>query len=239
MSVHAIEVPERFDGGSLARFAEALEVAERDDTARVWVLRGTGEAFCRGMDLRAAIDAEDVAEGARRYAMVLSALRNASRPTIAVVEGEALGGGVGIAAACDRVMATPSAVFGLPESLFGLVPAMVIPVLLERMTPQMVRLLALSGTTRTASWAHEAGLVDDVVDVRDLPLLLRARTRELGRAHPASVAALRVWIPRAMVLPTDEAIVEGAALLADRVHDPRTRAALSAFIEEGAMPWSS
>lgn len=228
-----IRLPERLDESSLARLERELS----DDGAPVWVLRGSADVFCRGMDLASAASS-DAAAGARRYAGVLRALANAPRPTIAVVEGEALGGGVGIAAACDRVIADRTAVFGLPESLFGLVPAMVVPVLLERMPPQALRLFALSGATHAAEWAFEQGLVDDLADTRDLDLLATVRAKALGRAHPASVAALRGWIPRARTMPRDEAIDEGAELLVRRLEDPRTRRALAAFIEEGVAPWA-
>lgn len=229
-----IELPERLDAGSIAGLRAALD----ENDARVWVLRGSADAFCRGMDLAAAASSGDVGSGARAYAALLQALLRAPRPTIAVVEGETLGGGVGIAAACDRVIATSDATFALPESLFGLMPAMVVPVLLERMSAHAVRLLALSGASRAAEWALGQGLVDDLGDARDVPLLLRTRARELSRAHPAAVRALRAWVPRARTLPVADAIDDGAALLTDLLSDPGTQRALRAFVEEGAVPWS-
>ncbi len=124
MELRTIEVPERLDARSLAR----LEVALAADEGSVLMLRGSRAVFCRGMDLAAATDGA-IERGARAYASVLGALRSAPRPTVALVEGEALGGGVGLLAACDLVIASTSATFALPEALYGLVPAMVVPVL--------------------------------------------------------------------------------------------------------------
>src|SRR5438477_5999325 len=91
------------------------------------------------------------------------AQRSNGKVTLAVVDEQALGGGVGLAAVCDYVLATERATFGLPELLLGLVPATIFPILLERMPPQRARRLALLGHTQNAAQASASGLVDEVV----------------------------------------------------------------------------
>ena len=113
------------------------------------------------------IDEAAIRVGVEAFARLVQAIRTIGKPVVAVVAGIALGGGVGIAAAADVVIASTRAAFGLPEALFGLVPGVVMPILLERMTPQKARWLALTGHTRSASEAQQLGLVDLVVSDDD------------------------------------------------------------------------
>ncbi|MCC6559339.1 MAG: enoyl-CoA hydratase/isomerase family protein [Polyangiaceae bacterium] len=240
MSVHRIDLPEALANASLDELAAALDRAAEDRAARVWVLAGGPGVFCRGMDLEPIVTgAGDSTRGARAFAGCLSRLRRAPRPTIAVVEGEALGGGVGLAAACDRVIAAPGATFALPEALFGLLPAMVMPVLLERMPPQKARLLALTGAGRSAAWAREHGLVDDVVPAEQLDRSVARAARELSRAGGRAVTGLRAWLAELEGLEPDAALARGAAFTADLARDPAVRGAARAFLEDGALPWEA
>lgn len=240
MSSRHIRVPETLTLDSLSRLEADLDAAASDPDSRVWVLGGEGGAFCRGMDLGSAISAQiDVGAALRRFAGCLSRIRRAPRPTMAVVAGDALGGGVGIAAACDLVVASPDAKFGLPEGLFGLVPGAVMPVLVTRMLPQKASLLALSGVTRDAAWALRTGLVDEIVATADLPRETRGITRDLARAWPKSVGALRRWLEELPTLAPDAALARGAGLTASLARDEGVRRAVKAFVEEGAPPWES
>jgi enoyl-CoA hydratase/carnithine racemase len=240
MSVHRIDVPEALANASLAAFAESLERAANDAEARVWVLAGGPGVFCRGMDFGPIAEGSgDSVQGTRAFAGCLSRLRHAPRPTIAIVEGETLGGGVGIAAACDRVIATPNATFALPEALFGLLPAMVMPVLVERMLPQKARLWALTGASRPASWAREHGLVDEVVSPDQLERFVARAAREMSRVGRRAVTGLRAWLGEFPRLEPDAALARGAAFTADLARDPAVRAAALAFLQDGSLPWEA
>ncbi len=233
-----IPVPPALTLASLEALEDALEQALSDGEARVWILQGGAGVFCRGMDLGAAFSGQhDIAAALRRFSACLSRIRRAPRPTLAVVAGEALGGGVGIAAACDQVVASPDAAFGLPEALFGLLPGAVLPVLVERMTVQKARLLALSGVTRDARWARASGLVDDIVPGSDLPRERDRLARELARVWPRSVRALRGWLCELSGLAPDAALARGAGITADLARDEAVGRAARAFLEEGCPPW--
>ena len=234
----SLAVPETLTLSSLEKLESDLEQALSDPTSRVWVLEGEGTAFCRGMDLGSAFSGQgDIGAALRRFAGCLSRIRRSPRPTMAVVLGAALGGGVGLAAACDLVIASQDATFGLPEALFGLLPGAVMPVLLERMPPQKARLLALSGVTRRAEWAQAHGLVDEVVPSADLPRGIERSARELGRVWPRSVSALRGWLCELTQLAPDAALARGAGVTAGLARDEAVREAVRAFIEEGAVRW--
>ena len=240
MSMRAVHVPETLTLASLEALEASLEEALSDRDATVWTLVGGPRVFCRGMDLASAFSAQaDIAAALRRFAGCLSRIRRSPRPTMAVVLGEALGGGVGLSAACDLVIASPDATFGLPEALFGLLPGAVMPVLLERMPPQKARLLALSGVTRSAEWAQAHGLVDEVVPNADLPRAIERSARELSRVWPRSVGALRGWLCELTQLAPDAALARGAGVTAGLARDEAVKEAVRAFVEEGVVPWES
>lgn len=234
-----VPVPESLGAESLARLDLALAAAEERRDAAVWVLRGSPEVFCRGMDFAALAGVDDAYPWLRRFAAVLARLRSAPRPTVAVVDGEVVGGGVGIAAACDWVLATERSRFALPEALFGLLPGVVLPVLLDRMTPQRARLLVLQGVSRSAEGARGEGLVDEVVSAEALEGAARRAARGLSRVSSARVRGLRRWSEEAAHLAATEALTRGAALTAELLGEPSVRAGLERFLESGTPPWEA
>jgi enoyl-CoA hydratase/carnithine racemase len=220
----SILVPHALDARRSNELADAIEAC----IDPVIVLEGRGDVFCRGMDFTATAS-ESTDDGVAAFARCIRAIRTAGKPVIAAVDGIALGGGVGIAAAADLLLATPRATFGLPEVLFGLVPGVVMPILLERLRPQQARLFALSARSRSAGEAERLGLVDAVVS--DLAAAIRRSTRELSRARPAAVAALKR-------LTLDAAAVErGAAHTSRLLRSPAVLAAVQTFTETEELPW--
>src|SRR5262249_37795617 len=125
------------------------------------------------------------------FVRCLTTVRLGGKPTIALVDGAALGGGLGLAAACDVLLATERASFGLPEALFGLVPATIFPLLLERLPAQRARLLALDPLSRSAGAAITAVLADQIVPVSERDRALARWIRALGRGAPGAVAMIK------------------------------------------------
>jgi enoyl-CoA hydratase/carnithine racemase len=236
MTVRRIALPESLTAASLDALASALDDASSDADASAWSLAGSESAFCRGMDLSAMVGA-DASDALGRFAKCVARLRRAPRPTIAIVHGDALGGGVGLAAACDVVLAAPSTTFALPEALFGLLPGVILPVLLERMTPQKARLFALRGRAHDAEWARASGLVDEIVPAADLDRAAARHARELGRAAKPRVLGLRSWIFEIAELEADGALTRGAAVTASLVKEPEVQEAVRRFVEDGTPPW--
>lgn len=234
-----IDLPESLDDASLVELERALARAgDADADTSAWVLRGRPGVFCRGMALGPmAVRAEDPGTALGRYASVLNALRAAPRPTLAVVDGEALGGGVGLAASCDRVVATPRATFGLPEALFGVLPGVVVPALADRMPPQKVRLLVLDGRARGAAWAEAVGLIDDLVDPAELDGHVERLARQYGRIARERVIGLREWTDQSGQLGVREGLTRGADVTAALLRAPEVREGLRRFAEEGIPPW--
>lgn len=219
--------------------AGLLDDAEASAGCRVIVLEGQEGSFCQGMDLSylVAHPDEDISKEAHEYARCLDRLRRLRQVVIAVVDGSATGGGVGLAAAADVVVATARSTFGLPEVVLGLVPAIVMPVLLERMTQQQVRLLALSGSVE-ASRAAAMGLVDHVVaEPERLERKVRAVIKHALRCSPDGVAGVKELLDQLVGLTRAEGLEAGAERTAELIADSNRLADIEGFLKGEPLPW--
>jgi enoyl-CoA hydratase/carnithine racemase len=228
-------VPKEIDAESALRLRDDVREVLAGARAPV-VLRGSPECFCAGVSLHAvAAGGGDPTAPVQAVADALEELIHARVPTVAVVEGPAVGGGVGLLAACDRVLATQGATFALPELLYGLVPLVILPALRRRMDLARWTWLALTGVARDAAEARALGLVDEVVSSEALAGRLQATERLLARVDPAALAATR-----AHVLPRAELHAElqrAVAATVARLTDPDVRNAMATYLRDGQPPW--
>jgi len=240
-SFRAISVPPALSDATVDALAREIAAALGDDSVHGLALTGGAGIFCGGMDLTSLATGPPAGAGAsvRRFAASLGQLMQAGKPTLAVVQGPALGGGVGLAAACDVVLAARDATFGLPEGLFGLAPAVIAPALLGRISPGALRRLALTALPIGADDARTIGLVDEVLD-DDTTLLARARRvcTALTRVHPRTKAAVNEAARQRSSLSTAEALQWGVEETLGAAQSPETAARVRRFMEGGA-PWES
>jgi enoyl-CoA hydratase/carnithine racemase len=177
----------------LAVMQHQLEALHADE--RLLLLRGQPEGFCMGMDLEVVANwptGHSTRELHAGFAALLEALRHHPVTTVALVEGDAMGGGLALAAACDLVVALKSAHFALPELLWGLQPAHALPFVVRRMGMAAGRRLALLTEPIDALQAREQGLVDFVVDDgAKLEGLVRRLTLRAARMPRGAAAQLR------------------------------------------------
>lgn len=221
---------------TIAALAAAIDRCAESPGCRVVVLRSAGPGFCGGMDLKTAVTAsrDEVDASLRAFAGALERLLALPAATVAVVEGAASGGGVGLAAACDLVVAGPEASFSLPELRLGLVPAVILPALLQRLSPQRIRRLALAGEALTPAQAEAWGLVDAVAE--DPARASASLVKTLLRARPAAVATLKRITREDARGPLAAALQAGVDQTAADLADPEVRSALAALLHEGAAP---
>ena len=227
------------DREGTAQLHRALAAAEASDECRVVIIEGEPGTFCSGLDLRQLVEtgAVDVAAGAADFAECLLGICRSSKYTLAIVDGLVQGGGVGIAAAADLVIATADAFFVLPEMVLGLVPAMVMPILMQRMPPQKVRRLALQGTF-DARAAEAAGLADQVVAERvRLAGAVRDAVKHALRLNPSALGKMKTLARQMEGMPCEAALGIGRDMTAALLEDPRVLAHLRAFLEGAAPPW--
>jgi methylglutaconyl-CoA hydratase len=190
--------PERgnaFDQTMLDELGRALAVLA-DDDARIVVLRGSGRHFCTGADLAArTADAMNSASGASSQPVslrdVLAALDALPKPTLALVQGAAVGGGAAFAACCDIAIAAESAFFSIPEVRVGMPPLGVAPFLIRAIGHRGFRRYGLSGERIAASEALRLGLVHQVCAAEALDETLARISDELLHGAPGAIATLK------------------------------------------------
>jgi enoyl-CoA hydratase/carnithine racemase len=229
-----------FDGAGLAQLDALLQDAEASKRCRVLVIESTPGVFCRGMDLEflVAHAGEDQYDKLEAYARCMERLRGSDKAVICLIDGEAMGGGVGLAAAADLVIATARSRFALPECVLGLIPAMVLPLLCERMPVQKARWLALSSRSIRADEAASMGLVDEVVEGPiQLEQSLRRTLKRLLRASPNAVARLKRYSSEIATLSRADALELGAERTAKDLIELETIAAIRGFMAGESPPW--
>jgi enoyl-CoA hydratase/carnithine racemase len=192
ITVIAVRVllPRVLDVASVDRLAEELALALASPAAVVLVTGGAADMFCTGStgDPLTAGESETYA-----FSRVLTAMHHAPKPLLAAVDGPAIGAGMGLACACDWVVATERSTFGLPELLSGRVPAITWPLITDRMAPHVARQWAISCQPRSAREAFDAGLADEIVPIDRLPDGIARATRALERLDPEALVRLRRW----------------------------------------------
>jgi enoyl-CoA hydratase/carnithine racemase len=185
-----VDLPPRLGRDGIRALVNALDSLAASAPGRPVVLRGGPRTFCGGLDFAYAVEhGSRLIDDIDLYARGLYTLRAHPGPCIAVVEGDAFGGGIALLAACDYVVAHKEARFGLPEALYGFYPAIVFAALSERVQPAVARRWALQCESFGAEEALRTGLIDELSDTPQdrLPRLLR----RFGRALPEAVAAIR------------------------------------------------
>ena len=184
--------------GILARIAG-------DHDVRVVALGGAGPDFCAGADL-----AEVAASEARELGNVLAKIRRLPQPVAAVVRGRALGGGCGLAAACDIVLAHEAATFGFPEVRLGFVPALVMAVLKRKVGEAAAFDLVVRGHRVGAAEAAGLGLITRVVSAESFGAEVRAYLAELATRPPLAVRMTKELFHGLDGAAFEEALARGA-----------------------------
>lgn len=178
------------DRETLALLIAALDRLDADTSIRIVVLRGEGKHFCSGADVRADL-AGDAGAVNRDDATIDSAcyrLNSFSKPTVAIVQGACIGGGLGLACSCDVVLATPDAFFAIPEVRLGFPPAALMPIFLAAFGTRFMRRYLLAGDRFGAEQAEIAGLVHGIHADAQMDAALGKITAAFLGAAPGAVA---------------------------------------------------
>ncbi|ACY18940.1 enoyl-CoA hydratase/isomerase family protein [Haliangium ochraceum] len=172
----------------IGELMHALEAARHNEAARVIVLTGAGSSFCAGGDLGAMSPAAGVPVQPRSFSDLFPAMHNLGKPIIAMVRGNAMGGGLGLMLGCDLVVASADARFGLPEVKVGVWPMIVIGELVRNIGRKNALELMLTGKRVGAEEAAAMGMINRVV----APEQLEAETQKLAETvaefSPATLA---------------------------------------------------
>jgi methylglutaconyl-CoA hydratase len=221
--------------------AEAHAAAARHEI-RAIVIGGAGKTFCAGADVTwmsktVLYTEEENLRDATAMSRMFAAINELPVAVIGRVQGAALGGGAGLAAVCDIVVAEEAALFGFTETKLGILPAVISPFALAKIGQAAARELFLTGARFSAARAKEIGLVHEVVPAAELDAAVNRHVQELLTAGPEAVAAAKALIPRVWGRPIAEAMPITAATIAARRVSPEGQEGLSAFLEKRAASW--
>jgi isohexenylglutaconyl-CoA hydratase len=242
--------PDKRNALSEPMLAALLQLCDRlqsDADARALVLWGAGGHFCAGADFGrflellaapAAAGEDPIVEHNRRFGTVLERLASLPVPTLGVVRGAAMGGGCGLAAVMDRVIATEDATFALPEVTLGVIPAQIAPFIARRAGMTRARWLMLSAARLDARAAATAGLVDTVVTAVELQDVVLEELRRLAAAEPAALRATRQLVSRNLELPLAAALDAAALDFARQLRTGAAQEGIAASRERRAPAWS-
>lgn len=227
---------------------DVLDQVADDLEARALVLCGAGGNFCAGADFAGLLQLlsgappqsdEPIARHNRRFGALLERLAALPVPTIAVVTGAAIGGGCGLAATCDRVIAADTAVLAMPEVTLGVAPAQIAPFVARRIGAGRARWLMLTASRMTAAAALEAGLADVVAPAAELRAMLGAELGLLAAAEPAAVRATKRIVQLASREPLP-AVLDAAALeFAGLLRHGAAREGIAAARERRRPAWQA
>ena len=216
---------------------------EKDASVRVVVLGGRGSAFCAGADL-GRMDKAGRASGAKNRAQALSSakffheLYLFPKPTIARIHGPAFAGGMGLVCACDVVVASEDAVFCLPETRIGLVPAMISPYVTRAMGANAARRYLLSGERFSAQEAKAIGMVHELAPAPELDAAVERVAQAFVACAPNALAEAKKLLRHVIGAPiTPQLISHTAGVIARARASDEAREGIAAFREKRKAGW--
>jgi methylglutaconyl-CoA hydratase len=224
----------------LTAWAESVTPSLRE---RVAVLAGAGRMFCAGADvtwMSKTIDSthEDNVRDARALGRMFAVLNALPMPLIGRIHGAALGGGAGLAAICDIVVAAEDAVFGFTEVKLGILPAVIGPYALAKIGQSAARELFLTGARFSAARAKEIGLVHAIGEEAELDRIVAKYVNDVLTAGPHAVATAKRLIGQV----SHRAIEDVQDLTVDTIArqrvSPEGQEGLRAFLEKRKPSWT-
>lgn len=210
---------------------------------RAVVLAGAGKVFSAGADAAwmarmAGYSHDDNVRDARAGASMFLAINTIPAIVIGRIHGAALGGGSGLAAVCDIVVAEDRAIFGFTETKLGILPAMISPYVLQKIGASAARELFLTGMRFDAAKAKAIGLVHEVVAAEALDATVERYLAEALSASPTAVARSKALIPKVLDRsPADVMDITAEAIAAQRV-SPEGQEGLTAFLDKRTPAWN-
>jgi len=244
LTMNRPELHNAFDDSFIVAMTGELQRLERDERVRVVLLAGSGKSFSAGADLAwmrrmADYTREENLADALGLAGLMQTLNGLTKPTIALVQGAAYGGGVGLVACCDLAIAARRATFCLSEVKLGLIPAVISPYVVAAIGPRACRRYFLTAEPFDAAEAHRLGLIHEVVeDEAELHGRASAATEFLLRNGPRAMATAKEQIAAVAGAPLDSGLIAATAgRIADLRASAEGRDGVTAFLEKRKPGW--
>jgi methylglutaconyl-CoA hydratase len=245
LTLNRPEVRNAFNEGLIAElsaWAADVTAEARRGGVRAAVLAGAGKTFCAGADVTwmartVNYTNEENLQDALAASRMFGALNSLPIPLIGRIHGGAIGGGGGLAAVCDVVVADDQSVFGFTEVKLGILPAVISPFVLAKIGPSAARELFLTGMRFSAARARDVGLVHAVVPEQELDATVARYVGEILSAAPEAIAAAKALIVDVWGRSVDDARSITAAAIATRRVSAEGQEGLRAFLEKRRPGW--
>lgn len=239
------EVHNAFDASLIGELTAELKSIAADDRIRGVVLTGNGKSFSAGADLnwmKSMVEAGEAEnkQDALRLAELMRTLEFLPKPTIAMVNGAAMGGGVGLVACCDIAIAAEGAKFALSEAKLGLVPAVISPYVIRRIGQGQARRYFLTAEIFDAARAEQLGLVSECVAEAELESSVEQLKRFIAKSGPLAVrhAKQLIGIIQGNSAQAQQTLDEATAdLIAKLRVSPEAQEGMSAFLDKRPAEW--
>lgn len=244
LTLNRPRVHNAFDDIMIATLTEILRQTEADPAVRAVVITGAGKSFSAGADLAwmrrmADYSEEENIKDANSLATLLKVLHRLGKPTIALVNGAAMGGGAGLVAACDMAVAADDAVFAFTEVRLGLIPAVISPYVIAAMGPRQARRYFLTGEKFSAADALGLGLIGAVVPLDGLRDAADSLLKHMAANGPRAMKEAKVLVAAVAGRPIDDALIADTAQRIARVRaSDEGKTGVSAFLEKRRPRWS-
>ena len=239
------DVHNAFNAQLIADLTTACIALDADDSVRAVVLAGRGKSFSAGADLNwmkaagEASEAENFAD-AMKLAGMLRTLAEMNKPTIARVHGAALGGGMGLASACDICIAGDKAVFATSEVKFGIIPSAISPYVIRAIGERQATRYFQTAERINATRAAALGLAHEAVAGEELDAKVAEVVEALLQGGPKSQSAAKDLIRAVANRPVSDAVVEDTARrIASLRATPEAREGLAAFLDKRPAAWTA
>ena len=242
LRLHRPEVRNAFNAELVSELAQAGEELAAENGVRVVVLSGDGPSFSAGADLEwmrsmRGRSREDNLDDARAVSAMLRTLDELPCAVIGRVHGHAMGGGVGLIAVCDAVVAARDTVFALTEVKLGIAPAVISPFVVRKIGRSHARALFVTGEQFDAAWAERIGLVHLVVEAGQVDAAVEAMVDQVLAAGPHAVAAAK-RLPELALAPIETATETTAAVIAELRVSDEGQEGMTAFLEKRRPRWA-
>ncbi|HHF7344809.1 TPA: enoyl-CoA hydratase-related protein [Legionella feeleii] len=232
-----------FDDSLLAALQQLLDEAISNPQARVILLKANGKHFSAGADLAwmqrmAHFSEEENLQDAMVLARVMHTLYISPKPTIAMVQGAAYGGGAGLVAACDLAIASPTARFCFSEVKLGLVPAVISPYVVKAIGERTAKWLFMTAETFDAEEAKKLRLVQHCVAEEELLPFTVNYAQQIARLAPEAVKACKTLVSQVAARPINEELLQQTAtLIAKKRVSAEGQLGLNAFLNKETPIW--
>lgn len=236
------EVRNALDEELITELREAVRAASDDTELRFVLLSGEGKSFCAGADIGymqrlSGYGHEENLADAEALSGLYEAISGCSKPVICRVQGAAIGGGLGLVAAADVVVAAEGTKFALTEARLGILPAVISPFVLRRLGPGACRTLFLTTQIFTTEKALRLGLVDEVTPLEDLDAAVELVLKDLRLGGPEAQAACKNLLDEISALPFAEAVRRTPDYIAAQRATDEAREGFAAFFAKRPARW--